>query len=136
MKTDRYLFRGIIAQPDELFSGFAYGDLLQYANGDVVIRQRETWQEWNVIPETVGQFTGLTDKNGTKVFSDDLMKSPEGDIFRIYQVAGGFVIKASYWMLNTKDIVVGDNLIFEDLSHPQTAKWIEQCEVIGNIHDK
>jgi uncharacterized phage protein (TIGR01671 family) len=86
--------------------------------------------------EIIEQFTGLTDKNGKEIYGNDLMKDNEGCIFRIYHVYAGFVVKAAYWAKNIKELIPADELIFEPLSEPQNASWIQNsCEVIGNIHE-
>ena len=131
------LFRGIIKYPNYIFKGFWYGNLILYANGGTFIRQIETGQEFKVIPETIGQYTGLTDKNGAKVFSDDLLKDGKEDVFRVYQIAGGFCVKSSVWKTDTKEWVLSDILIAASLTDAQMQSYIsESCEVIGNIHDK
>lgn len=81
------------------------------------------------------EYIGIDDKNGNKIFADDIMKDYNDIIFRIYKVPGGFAIKAKYWAENCKDLDYTDYLILEALADPQIAAWLNQCERIGNIYE-
>lgn len=49
-------------------------------------------EEIEVIPATVGQFTGLTDKNGNKVFENDIVKVRFwSDWGECYEVSNGTI---------------------------------------------
>ena len=77
------------------------------------------------------QFTGLYDKNGKEIYEGDVLKAiaPRGFIFRVFGVAGGFVINAFQDEITMLRFA-------EPIANMQTAGYIqEHCEVIGNIHE-
>lgn len=73
-------------------------------------------QEFEIIPETVGQYTCLTDKNGVRIF--------EGDIVR-YEDDIGYVIyngDAARFLVDSPNRYI-------------SMDYSSDFEVIGNIHD-
>jgi hypothetical protein len=75
-----------------------------------------------IIPETLGQFTGMTDGAGTKIFEGDIceLEDDDGNTSRFTVVWDKFRFR----------VVQGD-VFYYDLN----GDFCDRAVVIGNIHD-
>ena len=71
---------------------------------------------------TLGQFTGMIDKNGTKIFEGDIVRESFKGHGRIYHVFWD----DDYFAFRAKG---------EDITYHLDEIVESHCEVIGNIHD-
>lgn len=76
--------------------------------------------DW-VDPDTIGQYTGVKDRNGKEVFEGDLLRTFEGDIMLVKWVGSGFVTSSSRSRVPG---LVNSNRY----AYPVSS-------IIGNIHD-
>jgi uncharacterized phage protein (TIGR01671 family) len=111
-------FRGKCPDNGEWYFGY----LIVMKNGQTEICTNEVDNiicRINVLPETVGQFTGLLDKNGVKIFEGDIVFANLGKDF----VGEVFFENTSF------KIRVSDSMVIH------LGCRFEFIKVIGNIHD-
>lgn len=103
---------------------WSYGSLYKYSEKKMSIAytgENSNEYEADVMPETIGVFTGFRGLNYERIFEDDILETMTGRFLLVTDSGYG-------------------NWTFTDIDTGELAKWINPemlsgCKIVDNIHD-
>lgn len=138
------LFKGKCTMNDEWVEGYYSKYSYERGQGDFIC---DSDFDYTVYPETVGQFTGKTDKNGKRIFEGDIVAFYFYDkghkntrTMLIEWIESGFCMKElfrDYRLAKDFSIITGkiDTYRGEIKQGVYISNNTYFVEIIGNIHD-
>ena len=142
MRENIGIYRGKRIDTGEWKEGYLLGVQKQVDGKDLFFIVDENNESHRVNPETIGEYTGLTDKNGVRIFEGDILESfykkkrivsvvkyggfePEF-FYECAEAQGFFLHGMKLYGLYAYDLASSEMMFVEDM---------RQAKIIGNIHD-
>lgn len=134
MALREIIFRGKRLDNGEWVEGFVYQ--ISDDTAKFIMLKNKHAESHRVDPATVGQFTGLVDRNGNLIFEGDVFQ--DEDLTGVVKFIGGnFLLEWSgrkgQWTENGFDECGGEYGVVE--CEYIDFYYVHNMEVIGNIHD-
>ena len=111
----------------QVYPKWFYGYYVKNKEGDSFIRSTGNFETYWVLEETLGQFTGLHDKNGKEIYEGDVVSWSAWKLGSCYEKSCKKKVNIVEWSSNKGKWFIGNDLwdlgIYSDI------------EVIGNIHE-